>query len=267
MRFVEPKVFLVGYTEVNLGGLQNYLKAIDAEEWYDSHELCGKKSPELLVEVEGRLCYRSFTIGKEESNPNVTRIRSGNANYIRASILDQKHGSVLEHVWVNFIFHDVSRVFTHELVRHRNSAISQESLRYVRLNKLKAFLPLMFRGTAFEAKMKKTFEDLEDIQQKLAEASEIEASKDFSLKKKLTSAFRRMAPLGLCTTIGWSTNIRNLRFIIELRTDESAEEEIRLVFSKVYFICKEKFPAFFQDATETLGEDGVYTIKFANYKV
>ena len=41
---------------------------------------------------------------------------------------------MLEHASYTFAFRDVSRVFTHELVRHRaGSAFSQESLRYVRL--------------------------------------------------------------------------------------------------------------------------------------
>lgn len=51
-------------------------------------------------------------------------------------------GSVIEHHVTNWIFADVSRVFTHELVRHRvGTAFSQESLRYVRLNDLGLWLP------------------------------------------------------------------------------------------------------------------------------
>ena len=41
---------------------------------------------------------------------------------------------MLEHANYSFALRNVSRVFTHELVRHRaGSAFSQESLRYVRL--------------------------------------------------------------------------------------------------------------------------------------
>jgi len=36
------------------------------------------------------------------------------------------------------------------------------------------------------------------------------------------------------TTIGWSCNVRALRHVIEMRTDPHAEEEIRVLFAKVY---------------------------------
>ena len=49
------------------------------------------------------------------------------------------------------------------------------------------------------------------------------------------------------TNIGWSANLRTLRHIIPLRTHKSAEEEIRMVFRTVGFICKEKYPNVFFD--------------------
>src|SRR5271165_5797005 len=54
---------------------------------------------------------------------------------------------MIEHVSFTFVLHNVSRVFTHEIVRHRpGTAISQESLRYVRLDEL----PFWFPGWARE---------------------------------------------------------------------------------------------------------------------
>ena len=85
---------------------------------------------ELLVEFGGRSCYRSWEPGL---NPNVRKIRTDQREYF-ANILRSGHGSVLEHANYSFALRNVSRVFTHELVRHRaGSAFSQESLRYVRL--------------------------------------------------------------------------------------------------------------------------------------
>ena len=60
-------------------------------------------------------CYRSWEPGL---NPNVTRIRTDQAKYLE-NILASAHGSVLEHVSFTFVLHNVSRVFTHEVVRHR----------------------------------------------------------------------------------------------------------------------------------------------------
>ena len=52
----------------------------------------------------------------------------------------------------------------------------------------------------------------------------------FHVKKEVTSALRRLAPIGLSTDILWTANARTLRHVIEMRTAEGAEEELRIVF-------------------------------------
>ena len=59
----------------------------------------------------------------------------------------------------------------------------------------------------------------------------------FHVKKEVTSALRRLAPIGLSTDIIWTANARTLRHVIEMRTAEGAEEELRLVFDKVARSC------------------------------
>ena len=260
MKFVKPKVFLVGETRLVEGGLQDYLDHVGAPNWKSD----APSDSEMLCEVMGRLCYRSFEAGL---NPNVTRVREGNAPYL-ANIVQVGHGSVLEHGTLNFIFADVSRVVTHELVRHRTgTAISQESLRFVRLDALSAYVPLHIRES--EAGMEiftRTFEQLEQIQGDLARLYEIDDAKNFSEKKKLTSAFRRMAPIGVATTIGWSCNFRTLRHVIEIRTDPHAEEEIRLLFAQVYQLVKERYPNLFADYEEEQ-VDGLPWVKTTHGKI
>lgn len=242
MHRVEPKVFLVGETKLVEEGLQAYLEHIGIPDWTSD----AKTDSEKLVEVMGRLCYRSFQPGL---NKNVTKIREHNDEYL-ANIAKVKHGSVVEHAQVNFIFADVSRVFTHELVRHRvGVGISQESLRYVRLEDLGQWLPTIIRedDKAVEIFMK-TFEQLEQLQLELAQHFKLDdPGVPFHHKKIVTSAMRRIAPIGLATTIGWSANIRTLRWVLEMRTDPSAEEEIRLVFGKVGAILTARYPALFRD--------------------
>ena len=201
-------------------GLQEYLGHVGAPDWQTDAPSDGER----LCEMYGRMCYRSFEPGL---NPNVRRVRQGNAAYM-GHIVEVGHGSVLEHAVMNFVFADVSRVFTHELVRHRSgAAVSQESLRFVRLDKLSAYVPLHIREneegmTVFA----ETLQQLEAIQQRLADVYDIDDEPKFDRKKKLTSAFRRVAPIGVATTIGWSCNFRTLRHVIERRTDPAAEEEI-----------------------------------------
>lgn len=244
MRRVEPKVFLVGETQIVRDGLQAYLDHIGASNW--STDAPGNS--EELIEVMGRLCYRSFATGL---NPNVTRVRKGNKVYL-ANILASRHGSVIEHPVLNFIFADVSRVFTHELVRHRvGVAISQESLRFVRLDELGLWLPMAIleNEQAMEIFVR-TFEQLEELQRLLADIYELDQpGTSFHRKKRITSAMRRIAPIGLATTIGWSVNPRTLRWVIEARTDPAAEEEIRLVFGRVAEIVIKRYPNLFGDFT------------------
>ncbi|HNR37382.1 MAG TPA: FAD-dependent thymidylate synthase, partial [Candidatus Hydrogenedentes bacterium] len=85
-------------------------------------------------------------------------------------------------------------------------------------------------------------------------------------KKKLTSAFRRIAPDGVATTIGWSSNFRTLRHVIERRTDPAAEEEIRLVFGLVHEILRDRYPNVFGDYTVEL-VDGLPWVKTPHGKI
>ena len=62
-----------------------------------------------------------------------------------------------------------------------------------------------------------------------------------------TSALRRLAPIGLSTDILWTANVRTLRHVIEMRTAEGAEEELRLVFDRIASIMVAEAPNLFQD--------------------
>lgn len=241
MKIVTPKVFLVGETRLVHEGRQAYLAHLGVSDWTSD----GPTEAEQLVEMMGRLCYRSFEPGL---NPNVTKVRKENKAYLN-NILKVGHGSVIEHATFNFIFADVSRVFTHELVRHRaGTAMSQESLRFVRLDEISAWMPTVIEESIETMTiLTRTIEELERLQRQLADLTQIDQSESFHRKKVLTSAFRRIAPEGLATTIGWSANARAIRHVIEMRTDPGAEEEIRLVFGLVAQCMQERYPHLFGD--------------------
>ena len=261
MKIVKPKVFIVGKTEIDEEGLQAYLNHIGIPEWTSN----APSGAEKLCEFYGRLCYRSFKPGL---NANVTKIREDNREYLQ-NIAKVRHGSVVEHPVVNFVFADVSRVFTHELVRHRvGTAISQESLRFVRLTDLSFWAPTVIsENEQFMEIAVKTFEQLEEVQKGLAAMLELDAEgKLFGDKKIATSAMRRLAPEGLATTIGWSANFRTLRHTLEMRTDPGAEEEIRLVFGEVGRLMQERYPNEFSDY-ETEMVKGLPWFKTPNRKI
>jgi thymidylate synthase (FAD) len=261
MKLVEPKIFLVGESRAFSLGVRAYLTEIGAANWVTD----SPSDAEGLLELFGRGCYRSYAPGM---NPNVTKVREGNKEYL-ANIKEQKHGSVFEHATANFLFLYVSRVFTHELVRHRvGTAMSQESLRFVRLDDIKFWIP---PDIAANEAAKKIFEEAitagERWQQELAAVLGFNApGVSFDYKKKMTSAMRRIAPEGLATMIGWTGNFRTLRHVIETRTDPSAEHEIRLVFGKVADLATQRWPNAFGDyEVETV--DGLPWYRTINSKI
>jgi thymidylate synthase (FAD) len=246
-----PQVFLVAKTELLQNNLSAYIEAIGGPAWRPEEDASGG---ETLIEAAGRICYRSWQAYDpdipEGTNPNVERVRGGTREYI-GNILAHEHGSVLEHVCATFILKDVSRVFTHELVRHRSgTAFSQESLRYVRLDDLGFWFP---KALASNRSARKKFAEvvafLEGVQKELAGMFDIDRLRNFRTKKELTSLFRRLAPIGLGTTIMVTGNLRAFRHIIAARTSEAAEEEMRLVMGEIARILKREYPSVFQDMT------------------
>lgn len=241
MESTAPKVFVLAETMANLSGTAAYLAHVGAPDWATD---CPSDT-EGLLEMIGRACYRSYAPGL---NPNVTQVRKGNATYLN-NIIEQRHGSVLEHGWVTFALCDVSRVFTHELVRHRvGTAISQESLRFVRADNVKYWIPGIVReDAAAVAAFEQAVEQAEVFYGKLVALFTKGEEGPFSKKKKWTSAIRRILPSGMATTVIWSTNMRNLRHVVEARTSPEAEEEVRLVFSMVGALARKRWPNLFAD--------------------
>lgn len=242
----------------------NFLAEEGADEWFIEHvpeswfvgnRIEGEGDEGALVEIMGRLCYKSWEPGL---NPNVTKVRTDQDDYI-GNIINVGHGSVVEHPHISFIFNNVSRVFTHELVRHRHENISQESLRFVRLNDIPFWFPDWSKeDQELYERAREVVQTLEDFQLWMAEHFALDdPGVPFAEKKHKTSFMRRFAPIGVATKMGWTVNVRGLRHIIQMRTAPGAEEEIRLVFGMVAERMAPEMPALFQDAE--VSDDGVWT--------
>lgn len=254
MHRVKPEIYLVGESALDFDEVQRFLMesyGVVGRQWFDQNVVDHEVSPsDLLTEIMGRLCYRSFGVG--DHNKNLTKIREGNEEYI-GNILKSKHGSVIEHGSTNWILRDVSRVFTHELVRHRAGVgISQESLRFVRMDEFGLWMPKDPAITnTVEAMCEEKFRADERFCVDLGRALGIDdPTRDFAYKKKWTSFIRRFAPQGMATTIGITINFRALRHVIEMRTAESAEVEIREVFRRIAQIATDRWPSLMQDFSE-----------------
>lgn len=277
MEFIRPKVFNIAGTTLVNDQVDLMLKEIGAEGWTTNATSDGQK----LIEIAGKGCYKSFNV---DLNANLTRVRENrNEEYIQDGIIAVEHGSVLEHVYESFAMVGVTRVLTHEVVRHRIASFSQESLRFVRLTALRAFFPGVFSDDFLDRinkhlesdgkeplkineeglrkKMTEVFEFLEDTQLEIGEMLQLDNLNSFGDKKKLTSAMRRMAPIGLATSILMTTNLRQWREIIAKRSSRHAEEEIRIVAADIFKCLMAKHPAVFKDGVIEI-VDGLEEITF-----
>ncbi|HET7482882.1 MAG TPA: FAD-dependent thymidylate synthase [Actinomycetota bacterium] len=247
MRETTPEVELIARPSLDLAALERYLKTVGGETWLANRvqEDPDPNPGQLLIEAAGRACYRSWEPGL---NPNVTRVRREQKEYF-LNLMRSGHGSVMEHANYTFILYNVSRVFTHELIRHRaGSAFSQESMRFVRLDEIPFRIPESMES--MRPQIISILETLEEFQVAAAEHVGLdEEGVNFHTKKEITSAMRRLAPEGVSTMIFWTANVRTLRHTIAMRTDPGAEEEIRYVFDKIGHIMVQEAPLLFGDFT------------------
>jgi thymidylate synthase (FAD) len=137
-------------------------------------------------------------------------------------------------------------------------AISQESLRFVRLTEIPFEHPSFIReNETLLAAANRLLAQMESFQELVATATGIDGENvPFSTKKSVTSGARRYAPDGVATAVGWTANIRAVRHIVTMRTDPSAEAEIRRVFDKVGQLMARELPSLFSDFVRA--EDGTW---------
>lgn len=247
MKFAHPEAFLISAPQLDWDEVRRYLDCVggEAEEWANRVQNVIPDG-EALVEFGGRLCYRSWEPGL---NANVTMVRRDSQDYL-GNILSSGHGSVLQHANYSFILHEVSRVLTHEMVRHTAGvAVSQESMRYVRLEEIPFWIPDWARqDPELMDRCLKIIADAEDFQRWAAEHFGLD-DKDvpFSEKKHKTSFMRRLAPGGHATGMLMTVNVRALRHIIYMRSALSAEEEIRIIADQMADLALTATPNLMQD--------------------
>ena len=221
----------------------------------------GLSDGEILISYYAKLCYAALTTKKNE---NISKVRNIHDNLI--GVIASGHGSCWEHCYLNFTVTNCSRVFTHELVRHRvGTSFSQSSGRYIRADRLDLVIDPILEG------INKEIRELQDyVEAWYDKASYIvglkDTGKDFTEKKKITSALRRMLPKGQANEIGFGVNLRSLRNLIVLRTSRHAEWEIRLIFNQIANLVRAKYPTLFEDEKQTM-IDGLPEITFSTDKL
>jgi thymidylate synthase (FAD) len=216
---------------------------------------------ERLAEFAGRLCYMS------QHNPAKRATR----DYLE-NIKKQGHGSVLEHANYSLLLEGVSRSLTHELVRHRAGfAYSQLSQRYVDESEASFVVPPAIAGD--DALLGAWRDQVEGAQAayvflvgQLMERYGWVADK-VHRRKMAREAARGVLPNSTETKIVVTGNARAWRTMLELRSSEGAELEIRRMAVTVLRVLAHEAPAFFSDFEIYEAEDRREAARISYHKV
>ena len=183
---------------------------------------------EDVIEKACRTCYLSF----HRYNP------PSSTEELIKKVIQKGHHSVLEHAYATFRIKGGSRVFTHEMVRHRLMSPSQESQRYVEYGKTKEFefvIPPTVENTNLKDKFRKKALELKDFYEEMVKAG---VPKEDA---------RYILPNATVSEIVISANFRELRHIFEVRCVERAHWEIRQICLEMLKIMKKEAPIVFWD--------------------
>ena len=176
-------------------------------------------------------------------------------------VIQQAHGSVLEHASVSLFIEGITRGLSLEMNRHRHLSISQRSTRYVAEEAGAIVLDPYFaslyeRNDLTEAETAVLDEHLW-AQTKAIDAYERQVSlltdlnphqlDGFHLRKWARGKARNVLPHGLETRGTWTGNYRTWRHFITLRSGEGAEDEIRSLAAYVLLALRPLAPVYFED--------------------
>ena len=205
---------------------------------------------ERLAEFAGRLCYMS------QHNPAKRSTRE----YLE-NIKKQGHGSVLEHANYSLLFEGVSRSLTHELVRHRAGfAYSQLSQRYVDESRGELRRPAGdrrrrgARGRVARRRSRRRRATYVALVEQLMERYGWVADK-VHRRKMAREAARGVLPNATETKIVVTGNARAWRTMLELRSSEGAEMEIRRCAVAMLRLFQQEAPGFFSDFEIYVADD------------
>ena len=197
------------------------------------------------IEKAGRTCYQSKKKVTEETAKKFVQM-----------LLARGHESVIEHSYMSVQFNNISRGFTHEQVRHRLTAISQESTRYVDYAKKGEGANL----EKFQLKCIVPPHQNENKKVKLEDGRKMSANEMFAEYEKFYRALRRTGwppedarqflPIGIKSQIVISADFREWRHIFKMRTSKYAHWEIRTVMNNLLEFLQPILSPVFDDFKE-----------------
>lgn len=190
---------------------------------------------EKIVAAAAKLCYSQ--VGVDDILDNLTPEK---VDKFLDMLMGLGHQSPIEHVSYTFAIEGVSRVLTHQLVRHRIASYSQQSQRYVKLEKFEFIVPPSIEKNQdakeiFTKAMENDLESyrniatiLEDqyVEEYISEGMSEKSARRMAEKKAIEDA-RFVFPNACETKIVVTMNARTLIHFFAHRCCNRAQWEIR----------------------------------------
>ena len=181
--------------------------------------------------MAARVCYKSSCASEAESSNQ----------FVRRITQQLHHESVIEHVsaTVEFV---CDRGVTHEIVRHRLAAYSQESTRYCNFSKdkfggeISVIQPLGLWGEGISY----------DYWYRACQQAE-ESYLGMIGQKISPQIARSILPTCLASKIVMTANLREWRHVFKLRTAKAAHPQIRELMIPLLMEFQEHLPEIFDD--------------------
>ena len=188
--------------------------------------------PERVVAMAARLCYSAA--GAEEL---AERLSEEKVREMVRKMVKIGHGSTLEHASFTFGIEGVSRVLTHQLVRHRIASYDQQSQRYVAAHGFQYITPpTIAERPEAKAKYEALMETIRGVNDELMEMGVPKEDARYVLANATE------------TKILVTMNARSLMHFFNLRCCKRAQWEIREMAYKMLAEVKKVAPTLFFNA-------------------
>lgn len=213
-----------------------------------------KPSHEILTPVDGDRILRSIEAAGRTCYKSETKITNKSAKPFVALIIKSGHESVIEHesLSVRFV---CDRGVTHELVRHRLAAYSQESTRYCDYGGKYSCPQVSFIIPPWTDIIPGTYLTDEDLpvdgnSGHYWALAMLNAERMYSTLRQhewSPQQARSVLPNSLKTEIVMTANLREWRHVMKLRTSRAAHPQMRELMLPLLMEMKEQIPVVFDD--------------------
>ncbi|AOY58885.1 FAD-dependent thymidylate synthase [Desulfococcus multivorans] len=186
-----------------------------------------------IIELAGRTCYKS----EDKMTP------TSGADFIRR-IVRSGHHSVIEHMNVTVKF-TCDRGVSHELVRHRLAAYSQESTRYANYANDRFGNEITVIRPFFWAEDSQAYQDWRSAMA-YAEKMYLKLVREGASPQEA----RSVLPNSLKTEVVMTANLREWKHVINLRCSRAAHPQIREIMLPLLAEMHQRLPVVFEQEHE-----------------